>query len=67
MRNNYITLAGLDARLAICTIVIIAALSLTTTKFPRWWSKTAPAGMLDYQEIPIPKKVPNRTTFGPRV
>ncbi|KAI9649692.1 hypothetical protein NHQ30_002273 [Ciborinia camelliae] len=34
MRFNFITSAGLDAGLAICTIVIIAALNLTGTGFP---------------------------------
>lgn len=34
MRFNYITSAGLDVRLAICTIVIIVALNLTGKSFP---------------------------------
>ena len=65
MRFNYITSAGLDTGLAICTIIIIAALNLTTTKFPSWWGNTAPAGTLDYQEIAIQRKVANGSTFGP--
>ena len=65
MRYNYITSAGLDAGLAICTIIIIAALNLTTTKFPSWWGNIAPAGTLDYKEKAILKKVANGTTFGP--
>ena len=66
MRYNYITSAGLDAGLAICTILIIAALNLTTTTFPSWWGNTAPAGTLDYLEVSILKKVANGTTFGPK-
>lgn len=37
MRFNYITSAGLDAGLAISTIVIVLTLSLTNTEAPRWW------------------------------
>ncbi|MCJ1278809.1 hypothetical protein MMC21_006627 [Puttea exsequens] len=37
MRFNYITSAGLDVGLAICTIVIILTLNLTNTSMPSWW------------------------------
>lgn len=65
MRYNYITSAGLDVELAICTIVIIAALNLTGTTFPKWWGNEAPAGTLDYLEVSIQKKVAQGETFGP--
>ena len=65
MRFNYITSAGLDVGLAICTIVIIAALNLTSTTFPNWWGNSAPAGTLDYLEVAIQKKVSKGGKFGP--
>lgn len=65
MRFNYITSAGLDVGLAISTIVIIAALNLTTTTFPKWWGNTAPAGTLDYHDTAVQTKVANGSTFGP--
>lgn len=65
MRFNYITSAGLDVGLAICTIVIIAALNLTTTTFPDWWGNSAPAGTLDYLETAVQRKVGMGGTFGP--
>lgn len=43
MRFNYVTSAGLDSGLAICTILIILALSLTQTTFPVWWGGTGGA------------------------
>lgn len=67
MRFNYITSAGLDVGLAICTILIIAALNLTATNFPNWWGNSAPAGTLDYLEVAIQKKVAKGKTFGPKV
>ncbi len=41
MRFNYITSAGLDVGLAICTIVIILSLNLTNTSMPSWWGVSA--------------------------
>ncbi len=65
MRFNYITSAGLDVGLAICTIVIIAALNLTGTGFPKWWGNSAPAGTLDYLDKAMQKTVPKGGKFGP--
>ena len=65
MRFNYITSAGLDVGLAICTIVIIAALNLTTTTFPAWWGNTVPARTMDYLDTAVQKKVAPGNTFGP--
>ncbi len=66
MRFNYITSAGLDVGLAICTIIIIAALNLTETKFPNWWGNTAAAGTLDYLQTAVQKKVLKGEIFGPK-
>lgn len=65
MRYNYLTSAGLDVGLAICTIVIIAALNLTGTKFPEWWGNGTPAGTLDYLGTAVQEKVAKGTKFGP--
>jgi len=65
MRYNYITSAGLDVGLAICTIIIIAALNLTNTTFPKWWGNNAPAGTTDYLDTAIQKKVAKGASFGP--
>ncbi|KAM3067181.1 hypothetical protein ACMFMG_005450 [Clarireedia jacksonii] len=65
MRYNYITSAGLDVGLAICTIVIIAALNLTGTGFPDWWGNRAPANTKDYLGKAIARKVAPGETFGP--
>jgi OPT family small oligopeptide transporter len=65
MRYNYITSAGLDVGLAICTIVIIAALNLTGTTFPNWRGNRAPAWTMDYLDIAIQKNAGKGETFGP--
>jgi OPT family oligopeptide transporter len=65
MRFNYITSAGLDVGLAICTIIIILALNLTSTNFPSWWGNTAPAGTVDFLEVAIQQHMPAGKTFGP--
>lgn len=67
MRYNYITSAGLDVGLAICTIVIIAALNLTGTTFPDWWGNRAPGSTMDYLNTAVKKKLPEGGTFGPTV
>lgn len=64
MRFNYVTSAGLDVGLAICTIVIIAALNLTGTGFPDWWGNRAPTTTLDYLDKAVQKKVALGETFG---
>jgi OPT family small oligopeptide transporter len=66
MRFNYVTSAGLDVGLAICTIVIIAALNLTGTGFPDWWGNKAPTTTLDYLDKAVQQKVPAGETFGPK-
>jgi hypothetical protein len=68
MRFNYITSAGLDAGLAIATIVIIAALNLTNTKAPVWWGNTVVTSTLDAKDKAIQFPVPKEPGyFGPSV
>jgi len=63
MRFNYITSAGLDSGLAICTIIIIAALSLTNTNAPNWWGNVGALNTLDANDAAI--KITGET-FGPK-
>lgn len=65
MRFNYITSAGLDVGLTISTIVIIAALNLTGTTFPKWWGNTAPTTTMDYMDKAVQKTVGPGEIFGP--
>ena len=67
MRFNYLTSAGLDVGLAICTILIILALNLTNTNMPEWWGVTAPANTMDYQLSAVQDVNPDPTAqyFGP--
>ncbi|KAB8298088.1 hypothetical protein EYC80_001850 [Monilinia laxa] len=65
MRFNFITSAGLDAGLAICTIVIIAALNLTGTGFPDWWGNRVPENTMDYLDTAVQRKVAPGEIFGP--
>lgn len=64
MRYNYITSAALDSGLAISTIVIILALSLTDTNFPAWWG-TDVIYTMDYEDTAIQSPVPAKGYFGP--
>lgn len=66
MRFNYITSAGLDAGLAISTIVIIAALNLTNTKAPKWWGNEVVTSTLDAKDKAVNWPVPKDPGyFGP--
>ena len=64
MRFNYLTSAGLDVGLAICTIVIILALNLTNTNMTEWWGVTVAANNMDYEDSAI-QEVVTDTPFGP--
>ena len=66
MRFNYLTSAGLDVGLALCTIVIIVALNLTNTTAPSWWGNNVSKHTMDYQDTAIAKTVPKGSFFGPR-
>ena len=65
MRFNYLTSAGLDVGLAVCTIVIILTLNLTNTSFPEWWGVTVAANNLDYQDSAVQAVVGDGEIFGP--
>ncbi|EFR02303.1 oligopeptide transporter 5 [Nannizzia gypsea CBS 118893] len=65
MRFNYITSASLDAGLAISTIVVIAAINLTGSKFPSWWGNTGSMETLDNLGEAIRQPLAEGQTFGP--
>ncbi|KAI9818049.1 MAG: hypothetical protein M1827_000673 [Pycnora praestabilis] len=64
---NYITSAGLDVGLAISTIVIFFALSLTQTKGPEWWGNTVIKGTMDNLDTAVQKTVAKGEIFGPKI
>jgi hypothetical protein len=65
MRFNYITSAGLDSGLAICTILIVLTLSLTSTTAPNWWGNNAALDTMDYNDNAWYKTVQPGQIFGP--
>ena len=71
MRFNYITSAGLDTGLAICTIVIILAVNLTKTSMPSWWGVSVANNNMDNLDtaVRVPNPNPSATGrfFGPTV
>ncbi|KAL6787365.1 small oligopeptide transporter, OPT family [Trichoderma sp. SZMC 28012] len=65
-RYNYITSAGLDVGLALCSILIFLTLNLTKTSPPNWWGNTITSQTLDYNSGQnVLKKVASGETFGP--
>ncbi|KAH8646224.1 small oligopeptide transporter [Xylariales sp. PMI_506] len=65
MRYNYLTSAGLDSGLILCTIVIVLCLSLTNTTGPSWWGTEGFGNNLDYQGEAIKIILEPGETFGP--
>ena len=68
-RFNYITSAGLDVGLAVCTIVIVLALNLTNKSMPSWWGVSVAQNTMDNLDTAIryPNPDPSATGrfFGP--
>lgn len=64
MRFNYITSAGLDVGLALCTILIVAALSLSNSSPPAWWGNDTALMTMDYQGTAVQKTVAEGEIFG---
>ncbi|CAD6583618.1 MAG: hypothetical protein ASARMPRED_001375 [Alectoria sarmentosa] len=71
MRFNYITSAGLDTGLAICTIIIILTVNLTNTAMPSWWGVSVANNNMDNLDSAVKIPNPNPTApgrfFGPTV
>lgn len=67
MQYNYLTSAGLDVGLALCTIVIFFALQLPNVDMVDWWGVTAPANTMDTLGTAVVRTVADGETFGPKV
>lgn len=67
MQYNYLTSAGLDVGLALCTIVIFFALQLPNVDMVEWWGVTAPANTMDTLGTAVVRMVADGETFGPAV
>jgi len=66
MRYNYVTSAGLDCGLAICTILIFFTITLTNTTLPQWFGNVKVWETLDMLGEAIQTTIPVGTTFGPK-
>ena len=66
-RYNYLTSAGLDVGLALSTILIFFALTMTNTQAPQWWGNTVVSSTLDANYDAIQSVVPEGQIFGPPV
>ena len=64
-RLNYLTSSGLDLGLALGTLFIFFALTLTGTEAPRWWGNNVVRSTMDFQGTAVQAKVPPGQTFGP--
>lgn len=66
MRYNYVTSAGLDTGLAVCTILVFLTISLTDTNVPQWWGNVAVWETLDQTGEAIQTMLSPGQTFGPK-
>ncbi|KAL7940813.1 small oligopeptide transporter, OPT family [Trichoderma barbatum] len=65
-RYNYLTSAGLDVGLALCSILIFLTLNLTKTSPPNWWGNNITSKTLDYNSGQnVLRKVAPGEIFGP--
>ncbi|KAL8377552.1 hypothetical protein RB595_008301 [Gaeumannomyces hyphopodioides] len=62
---NYITAAGLDVGLVICTLVIFFAFTLPGSPLPSWWGNVDVFQTTDAMGTAVRKTVPEGETFGP--
>jgi OPT family small oligopeptide transporter len=65
MRYNYLTSAGLDIGLAICTILIILTINMTNTALPDWWGNNGAYNTVDYEGSSWYTTIGPNETFGP--
>lgn len=64
MQYNYLS-AGLDLGLALCTILILLTLNLTSTGFPSWWGRQIASETMDAKNTAVQIVLPEGETFGP--
>ncbi|KAH7316879.1 small oligopeptide transporter [Stachybotrys elegans] len=65
MKYNYITAAGLDVGLILCTLIIFFAFSLPGITVPQWWGNVTVFETLDAMGMAIKKVLAPGETFGP--
>ena len=65
MQYNYCLSAGLDVGLALSTILIFCALSLTQTDFPDWWGVSGAASTMDAMGTAVQAVLGPGEKFGP--
>ncbi|KAM3486092.1 hypothetical protein MY8738_000843 [Beauveria namnaoensis] len=66
MQFNYITSAGLDVGLALSTILIFFALSLSGTEMAPWWGSVGALNTMDVQDTAIIRPLADGEKFGPK-
>ena len=63
---NYLTSAGLDIGLALCTILIFVTLQLTKQDYPSWWGNNVVGSTLEAQYAAFQTVLAPGETFGPK-
>ncbi|RYP92689.1 hypothetical protein DL770_001202 [Monosporascus sp. CRB-9-2] len=66
-RLTYLTSSGLDLGLALSTLFIFFAFTLTEIEPPQWWGNTVVKSTMDFQGTAVEVKLPPGEIFGPRV
>ncbi|RYP47806.1 hypothetical protein DL768_006215 [Monosporascus sp. mg162] len=66
-RLSYLTSSGLDLGLALSTLFIFFAFTLTEIGPPQWWGNTVVTSTMDFQGTAVQVKLPPGEKFGPQV
>jgi hypothetical protein len=66
-RLNYLTSSGLDLGLALSTLFIFFAFTMTGVQAPNWWGNTITTATLDAQDTAVQAAVADGQHFGPAV
>ncbi|RYP64008.1 hypothetical protein DL771_008979 [Monosporascus sp. 5C6A] len=66
-RLSYLTSSGLDLGLALSTLFIFFAFTLTEINPPQWWGNTVVTSTMDFQGTAVEVKLRPGETFGPPV
>ena len=64
---NYLTSSGLDLGLALSTLFIFFAFTMTGVQAPNWWGNTITTATLDAQDTAVQAVVADGQHFGPAV
>lgn len=66
-RSNYLTSSGLDLGLALSTLFIFFAFTLSNVQAPNWWGNTIVSATMDAQDTAVQATVAAGDHFGPAV